>query len=344
MSSTKEIYREVLEASNRRSFLRKAGIAGMVGAIAPGLAPLLTPVSVKAAQTPSPDLDLAILNFALNLEYLEAQYYTYAVSGTNIESMGVGTTGGDGSAAGTVTVKTNPQVPFTNSAVADYAAEIAQDERNHVAFLRGALGAAAVAQPALDLQNSFIALGQATKISDNFDPFANDLGFLLGAFIFEDVGVSAYHGAAPLIYDVAAYIPAAAGILSVEGFHAAEVRSILFQMALSQTTATNNASTSAMPVNPIVVPIGTTINIFSAVQAISDARDSVDSNKSDKDQGIQNSDGTANIVPTDSNGLAFARTTNQVLRIVYNMATGTEGKPTPATGSFFPSRMNGAIS
>ena len=329
MSSTKEIYREVLEASNRRSFLRKAGLAGMVGAIAPGLAPLLTPATVQATPTPSPDLDLAILNFALNLEYLEAEFYLYATTGKGISDNGGNTASGDGKTdGGDVIIKSNPQVPFSNSTVAAYATEIAQDEFNHVKFLQSALGAASVAAPDIDLQNSFIAAGQLAGVSSNFDPFADDLSFLLGAFIFEDVGVTAYHGAGPLIYNTAAYIPAASGILAVEAFHAAEVRAILFMMGQAQ-----NAGTLTAP-----------FNIIKAVTAISNLRDSLDNGSKDKDQGIT-SDGTpsgvANIAPTDANGITFARTTNQVLRIVYGMATGAQGAPAP--GTFFPSGLNGVI-
>ena len=322
MSDTKEILREVLDTSNRRSFLRRASLAGIAGAVAPGLANLLTPTPVEAAPTPSPDLDIAILNFALNLEYLECQYYLYATTGKGISDNGGTTAGGDGTAGGEVIIKSNPQVPFTSSVVADYAAEIATDEFNHVKFLQSALGAAHVAAPDIDLMNSFVALGSMAGIGSAFDPFASDLGFLLGAFIFEDVGVSAYHGASPLIYNVAAYIPAASGILAVEAFHASEVRTTLYNMA--QETPTVDG-----------------INIINAVQAISDLRDSVD-NAKDKDQGIQNSDGTANIVPADpTTSVAFARSTNQVLRIVYGMTSNA--KSTPAPGTFFPNRMNGVI-
>ena len=38
--------------------------------------------------------EMDILNFALNLEYLEAEFYTYAVTGKSISSFGVGTKGG----------------------------------------------------------------------------------------------------------------------------------------------------------------------------------------------------------------------------------------------------------
>ena len=240
-------------------------------------------------------------------------------------------------------------MPFSNATVAGYAAEIAQDEFNHVKFLQSALGAAAVAAPDLDLLNSFIAVGQMAAAIDpqanfpaSFDPFADDISFLLGAFIFEDVGVSAYRGASPLIYDVAAYIPAAAGILAVEAFHASEVRTILFQLGQAQTSS---ASPAISPVIPPVTPIDDgSLQIFRAVQAISSLRDSVDNTKNSKDQGITSDGtptGTANIVPTDANSLAFARSTNQVLRIVYGMGTAAKGHPTP--GTFFPRGMNGVI-
>ena len=326
MKPEKEIAQEFLAASSRRHFMRRAGLAGMAGALLPTAASLLTAPKAQAAPTPSPELDGAILNFALNLEYLEAQYYLYAVTGSGLNENGVQTSGGDGTTAGTVILKPNfLPVKFSNPVVQSYATEIAQDEKNHVAFLRSALAAAGnleVAQPDLDLYNSFNDLATGAGIGDGtFDPFVNDLTFLLGAFVFEDVGVSAYHGAAPLIY-TSAYLAAAAGILAVEAYHASEVRTILYGM--SQENGDPN-------------------NILDTVQKISDFRDLLDdatgSPVHDKDQGLTDATtGAANIVPTDKNSLAFARTTSQVLRIVY----GSMAK-TPVPGVFFPSGMNGTI-
>jgi Ferritin-like domain len=209
----------------------------------------------------------------------------------------LGSTGPSGGVTG------GGQVPFATNAIAQYANEIALDELNHVRLIREVLGERAVSEPAINLVDSFNTLAVAAGLPTPFDPFVNETNFLLGAYIFEDVGVSAYHGAAPLVQSKA-ILSAAAGILAVEAYHAAEVRLLLFQ--LGQATATT---------------------AISAVRAsLSDAAD---------DQGVV-LNGVANIVPTDSNSLAFSRTTRQVLNIVY-------GKEDAGSGLFFPGGLNGVI-
>ena len=301
--------------SNRRGFLRRASIAGAAAAFAPAAASLLlNPTKGLAAD--ATDVDAEVLNFALNLEYLEAEFYCYAFYGKSIEDQFGVTTSGVGGAAGTLTVKPDfVKVPFSDSIVSSYAQEITNDEVNHVTFLRSALNDAAVARPNIDLYNSFnTAYAAATSTPGaTFDPFASDVAFLFGAFIFEDVGVTAYHGGAPLITDKT-YLGAAAAILAVEAYHASEVRTVLYGM--SQEDGDPN-------------------NIVKTVSAISALRAELGGGK---DQGIVDANGDANIVPTDANSLAYARTTGKVLNIVYG------GKGLRGTGGlFFPNGMNGAI-
>lgn len=78
------------------------------------------------------------------------------------------------------------------------AEEIARDEIAHVEFLRAALGHDAVPCPRVDIGHAFAAAANAatgSTLDPDFDPYANDVFFLHAAFIFEDVGVTAYRGA-----------------------------------------------------------------------------------------------------------------------------------------------------
>jgi len=241
---TNAISRSAENRSDRRRFMRSAGLAGL-GAV--GTAALLG-TGVASAATSKKDgdaggiSDSAILNFALNLEYLEANFYSFAVNGYGIPSSLMGGTGTQGGISG------GTQVPFKSRGIKQLAQEIAGDELAHVTFLRSALGSAAMSQPAIDLVKSFTAAAQAAGVvpaGTAFDPFASEEFFLLGAFIFEDVGVTAYKGAAPLIQSKT-YLDAAAGILSVEAYHAAAIRTRIYDLGLSGPADRISAARAAL--------------------------------------------------------------------------------------------------
>ena len=155
-----------------------------------------------------------ILNFALNLEYLEAEFYTYASTGKSITSLGIGIDGvatGANPAHGGSTVG-GVQVKFDNNDLfsKEVALQIGEDERAHVTLLRTALGAAAVAKPNINLN----ALGIG---------FGNQNDFLAVARLLEDIGVTAYAGAASLL-KTPDIIKTAGRLLAAEAQHAGGVR------------------------------------------------------------------------------------------------------------------------
>lgn len=283
---------EIAALASRRGLLRGAGIgAAALGAATMGF--------TRSADAESAITDEDILNFALNLEYLEAEFYQLAVNGHGLPNSAIHGTGTLGGVTG------GSKVKFTTKRYFEYAREVANDELNHVLFLRSALGKAAVARPAIDLSTSFAALGTAAGLAGTFDPFANEGAFVLGAFVFEDVGVTAYLGAAASISSKA-YLTAAGSILAVEAYHAAEIRSLIIQ--------TSN------------VLVGKADKISALRASLSGAQD---------DQG-PTLNGQPNIVPTDSNSLAFPRTPAQVLNIVY-------GGGSASNYLFFPNKLNGTI-
>ncbi len=163
-------------------------------------------------------------------------------------------------------------------------------------------------RPTIDLDAGFAAVAQAAGLAD-FDPFANEMNFFLGAMLFEDVGVTAYKGAAKMIRNKR-ILEAAAGILASEGYHMGAVRSVIYKMG-------DRARARSI--------------------AISNLRDQLDGPQ-DLDQPVVQIEDRSNVVPANENGIAYSRTPQHVLNIVYgNPAQGV------VMGGFFPEGVNGRI-
>jgi hypothetical protein len=324
------------KAMSRRKFVVGVGASAGAAAVIAGCG------GGSAVNNPTPTppaasfTDADILNYALNLEYLEAQFYLYAATGAGLQAADL--TPGSASSfqtVGTVTPGSAAAVPGLTAAQQEILNEIAYEEQEHVRFLRSALGSAAVPMPNIDL--SFfgplaVAAGITTAATGagSFNPFASFDDFLIGSFIFEDVGVTAYSGAAPLISAAgvqAGYLSAAAGILAVEAYHAGYVRTSLTGRAIAAGSA------AAYP----YLDIANQVEALRATLTVGNSAAPSSSGSVETLLTFPTAFGQASaIVAADpSNAVGFARTPNQVHHIVYGSATVGV-----ASGGFFPSGTN----
>ena len=158
---------------DRRNFLKWAGIVGVGSTLAvAGLG--RDPVSAQAG-----DSDLEILNYALTLEYLEADFYNQGVEG--------------GALSGRELALVTP---------------IRDHEDAHVAALTSTIS---------DLGGTPV---KSPKFKYPEGTFTKKATFLETASVFEELGVTAYHGQVTLIKNLD-ILGAAAAIAGVESRHAA---------------------------------------------------------------------------------------------------------------------------
>jgi Ferritin-like domain len=263
------------------------------------LASLFNRASFAAeAASPKDIKDEDIFQFALNLEYMEAEYYLRGTRGKGLDASDIGSDPGK-------VVGGDDKVSFKSKAIKEFLEEVAENELAHVRFYRKTLGQSAVPRPAIDFDTGFSAAAKGAGLGPKFNAFENEMNFLLGGILFEDVGVTAYAGAATVLKEKE-HLEAAAGILAVEAYHMGMARSQLYEMGEEAWKAAN---------------------------ALSDARDKLDG-PGDKDQGIR-VNGKANFVPSNDDGIAFRRTPQEVLHIVY--LTEQSGA---SSGGFYPNGMN----
>ncbi|WP_420149184.1 ferritin-like domain-containing protein [Spirosoma sp.] len=180
-----DIEKKDAEAYERVEFTRRKLLKTTAFA-AVGTAGLLTTTLNKAYAADSDVVD--VLNFALLLEYLEAEFYA-----KGLEKGGL--------------------IPESDRMV---FMKIGEHEKQHVEFLKSALGSAAISKPGFD----FTAGGKFPTVFSDYSTF------LVLSQAFEDLGVRAYKGQAPRLKGNKDVLLSALKIHSVEARHAADVRLI----------------------------------------------------------------------------------------------------------------------
>lgn len=290
---------EIEDAPSRRSMLGMGRLAAAAGVSLAAVA------ASRAADAATGYTDVDIFNFALNFEYIGAEYYLHAVLGYGLSQYNSGLTSGLVGSQGTVTTgQSSTLVPFTDEAVAYFAIQLANDELAHVEFIRQVLGSSAIAEPSINFA-AFTPVAQAAGLissTETFNPFANEVNFLIGAYLLEDTCVTALTGAANLLTS-GTNLSYAAGLLGTESQQAGAIRGFLSQFG--QDTATDAISALRAKLSTV------------------------------GDEGTGDESNPFNISNGDSQAQAFRRTPAQILAIAYAAAGAS-------SGGFFPNGVNGS--
>jgi hypothetical protein len=177
----------------RRSAMKQFGNIGKM--VAAAAVPFAFGSMFKKAYGQTTADIIGVLNFALTLEYLEAEFYTRVVATTGVIPAGP--------ALGALTT-------------------IRDHENAHVAFLKTAItasGGTPVAKPTFDFSG-----GNGSGTGPFATAFSNYTIMLAVAQTFEDTGVRAYKGQADKLMSNNDVLTAALQIHSVEARHASHIR------------------------------------------------------------------------------------------------------------------------
>ncbi len=216
-------------AVNRLS--RRGFLGGITGAAALAVSAGFLDVPKLAAQTTAAPAVSDVLNFALNLEYLEANLYSIVTTGNPISASL------QGSAPGAITGSPG-QLTLDATTKALFQA-LAADEINHINDLRSAISsmnATPISQPAIN----YAAKGTITTQAQ----------LLATTRQFTALGNSAYAGAAQLLVSAPAVLTVAAQILGAEGQHLGAVN----YQCITQNVATAFSTNTAAYLDPMDQP------------------------------------------------------------------------------------------
>ncbi|TKY72469.1 Desiccation-related protein PCC13-62 [Spatholobus suberectus] len=285
--------------------------------------PLLLPecysssVLIASAKTPKfSDVDL--LEFPLNLEYLEAEFFLFGSLGYGLDVVAPNLTGGGPPPIGAKLAK-------LDHIVKDVILQFALQEVGHLRAIKSTVRG--FPRPLLDLRASNFAKVMESAIGKplvpSFDPYANSINFLLASYLIPYVGLTGYVGANPLLQNATSR-KLVAGLLGVESGQDAVIRALLYEHQAQ-----------------LVHPYRVTVAKFT--DGISKLRNKL-GKAGLKDEGIVvpkalGAEGrvTGNILAGDKDSVAYARTPQEILRIIYG--GGDEHVP----GGFYPKGAGGRI-
>ncbi|XP_057502047.1 ferritin-like catalase Nec2 [Actinidia eriantha] len=262
--------------------------------------------------------DVDLLQFAENLEFLEAEFFLWGALGYGLDHAAPHLVMGGPPPVGVH--KANLDLLTKN-----IITEFAYQEVGHLRIIQSTVGA--FPRPLLNLsaQNFAKLFDEAFGygLDPPFDPYRDGLSYMLGSYVIPYMGLVGYVGANPLLmgYKTKRLL---AGLLGVESGQDAVIRMYLYERA-----------------EELVQPYNHTVAEFTI--RISELRNRV-AMCGIKDEGIvvppqlgAENLTESNVLSAGFNSLSYRRTPGQILRVVYD--SRNEHLP----GGFFPHGANGNI-
>ncbi|OAE30150.1 hypothetical protein AXG93_4295s1040 [Marchantia polymorpha subsp. ruderalis] len=276
--------------------------------------------------------DKDLVAFALNLEYLEAEFFLHGALGYGLDKKAPYLAAGGPPPLGAEKAKLDPLVY-------DLVGQMGLQEVGHIRAIKESIGHVAFPRPRLDISKKTWAktMDHAFNktLSPPFDAYANSINYMLASYAIPYVGLTGYTGAAPLLIGSGAK-SLVARLLGVESGQDAIIRTWLYE----------RKSEKVKPYD---------FTVAEATVEISKLRNHLDHHglmvvKGKKlpfevdDEGLvvpkelgAEKETSGNVLSADKNSISYQRTPEQILSVVYS-----SGNP-KVSGGFYPDGARGEI-
>lgn len=262
--------------------------------------------------------DVDLLQFALNLEHMECDWFLYGALGYGLDAIAPKLAMGGPPPIGAMKAKLDN---LTQRIIEEFGYQ----EVGHLRAIKSTVGG--FPRPLIDLSaHNFANIMDDAfgyHLNPPFNPYNNSLNYLLASYIIPYMGLVGYVGANPNI-DGFVSKRLLAGLLAVEAGQDAIIRALLYERA-----------------QELVPPYNITVAEFTI--RISNLRNEL-AKCGIKDEGLivpielgAEQRTSSNIISANADSLGYRRTPAEILRVVYG--TGNEHQP----GGFLPKGGNGKI-
>ncbi|KAJ1270829.1 hypothetical protein BS78_06G081100 [Paspalum vaginatum] len=265
-----------------------------------------------------PQSDVDLLEFPLNLEYLETEFFCWSGLGYGLDAIDANLTGGGPPSIGGQSASLTPFIR-------DVATQFCYQEVGHLRAIKQTVRG--FPRPLLDISaanfGKIVEQALNTTLDPPFNPYENSVNFLIASYIIPYVGLTGYVGANPKLLTPQAR-KLLAGLLGVESAQDAVIRTLLYERGMTRVASYG-------------------VGVAEITSHISDLRNEL-GRRGVKDEGlvVPPGDGpegltVGNLIAGDHLSLAYDRTPEEILGIVY-------GTGNPAQhGGFFPQGADGRI-